>query len=248
MSGFTVIPAVDIRYGRAVRLVRGLPSRETVFADDPVEAALRWQAAGAALLHVVDLDGAFAGAPANFEAVERVLDATSIPVQVGGGIRSLEVANRYLDAGAARVIMGTAAFQGEEGPDELARALGDRLAVGVDVKGGRVALSGWAGTSGLEPLEAVDALEKAGVARIVYTDVSRDGTLEGPNMEGIVGIARSTSMAVIASGGVGTLDQIRRLADLRGAGVEGVIIGMALYRGEFALEEAMEAAAEGVSG
>lgn len=247
MSGFTVIPAVDIKDGRCVRLLRGLPSEQTVFADDPVEAALRWQSEGAAWLHVVDLDGAFAGAPVNFVTVSRVLEAVDVPVQIGGGIRTIKSARRYLAAGAARVIVGTAAFHSGGGLDGFISALGDSLAVGVDVKDGAVAVSGWSASSGLEPLGAVEALERAGVARVIYTDVSRDGTLEGPNFEGVERIARSTTMSVIASGGVGSLEQVRSLAALVDAGVEGVIVGMALYRGSFGLREAIQAAREGVS-
>lgn len=244
-SGFLVIPAVDIRNGRCVRLVRGVPEEETVFAEDPVEVARNWEDGGAPMLHVVDLDGAFEGRPVNADVVERIIGRVSVPVEIGGGVRTREDALRYLDAGAARVVTGTRALTDQSWLEEQAEALGDRLVVGLDVKDGLVAVSGWTESGALEPVDAVKMIESAGVKRIIYTDVSRDGTLERPNFDGVESVASAASIPVIASGGVSGIEDIRRLAGLRGVGVEGVIVGMALYRRRFTLQEALGAAKEG---
>lgn len=246
--GFTVIPAVDIRGGRCVRLYRGLPAEETVFSEDPVATAIRWEEEGARLLHVVDLDGAFDGKPSNFSVILEIASRLSIPVEVGGGIRTLETARSYMEGGVSRVIVGTAAFESPAMLNALVAELAERLAVGVDVKGGRVAVSGWAATEDLGPLEAVRRLSDAGVHRVVYTEISRDGTLDGPDFSGIEEVARSASIPVIASGGVGSLEDIDRLASMSRLGIEGVIVGMALYRGGFTLAEAIRAGEEGRAG
>lgn len=244
MTGdFAVIPAIDIRGGNCVRLYRGLPGEETVFSGDPLEVAESWQSRGAAMLHVVDLDGAFEGEPVNGEVVERIVRRLSIPVQVGGGIRSAETARYYTERGVARVVMGTTAFSEPDLLADLAGELGERLVAGVDVRDGQVAVSGWTASGGLTPLEAVRQLTQSGVRRIIYTDISRDGTLDGPNFEGIERVAVSSAVPVIASGGVGDLEDIARISDMRSLGVEGVIVGMALYRKRFTLGEALLAAA-----
>ncbi len=244
-SGFLIIPAVDIRGGKCVRLLRGLADEETVFDEDPVNAALRWQEQGARLIHVVDLDGAFDGQPVNGLAVRKIASALDIPIEVGGGIRTTATATDYLEAGVARVVVGTAAFQDPEWLKCLAEALGERLAVGVDVKEGRVALGGWTGLSDEEPVAAVERLIGAGVRRIIYTDTMKDGTLEGPNIAGLEAVAEASSIPVVASGGVGAIDDILRISSLEGLGVEGVIVGMALYRGRFSLSEAIAALEQG---
>jgi phosphoribosylformimino-5-aminoimidazole carboxamide ribotide isomerase len=237
-----VIPAVDIRGGRCVRLRMGLPGEETVFGDDPVEAALRWRRQGARLLHVVDLDGAFAGKPVNGEIILGLITATGMPVEVGGGIRDEKSAFTYLEAGALRVVVGTRALLDPDWVALMAERLGDRLVVGVDARAGKVATEGWTSESELSTSDAVSALAAAGVRRIIYTDISRDGTMEGPNLAGVLEVAQASPVPVIASGGVSRLDDIRKLKEMRDIGVEGVIIGMALYRGEVALGEALAAA------
>lgn len=239
-----VIPAIDVRGGRCVRLAQGDYTRETVFAEDPVEVALRWQAAGAPRLHVVDLDGAREGRPVNEAVVRRILSRVRVPIQVGGGVRDIGTVRRYLELGAARVILGTAAI---EDPELLAHALAisrEAIVVGVDARAGIVVTRGWLKASGVVPRDLVRRLSEAGVVRVVYTDVSRDGMLGGPNFDGIAGLLAEVDglpapVKVIASGGVATADHIRRLAAL---GVEGVIVGKALYAGTLDLREAISAA------
>jgi phosphoribosylformimino-5-aminoimidazole carboxamide ribotide isomerase len=247
-SDFLVIPAVDIMGGKCVRLVQGLPDRETVFGHDPVSVAKNWEDEGARLLHVVDLDGAFKGKPQNREIIEKIATELSIPVEVGGGIRDAQSVRSYLDSGVARIVVGTAAFKDPHWLSELASELGERLAVGVDVRQGQVAVAGWTQTGPLDPLEAVNWLALSGVKRIIYTDTSKDGTLGGANFDGIKELADSSPIPLIASGGVADLDDMVRVSGLAGSGVEGIIVGMALYRRKFTLSEAMRAVAEGSAG
>ncbi len=243
-SGFLVIPAVDIRGGRCVRLWRGLAERQTVFDEDPVGAALRWQEEGARYLHVVDLDGAFEGSPVNAGTVKEIARALDIPVEVGGGIRTRKTALDYVEAGLARVVVGTAAFDDPAWLREATEALGDRLVAGIDVKEGMVAVRGWMGVSREKPDVAARRLVEAGVRRIIYTDTLKDGTLEGPNFEGIAAIAEASRVPVIAAGGVSSVEDVSRIAGMSELGVEGVITGMALYRGRFTLPEALGAIRE----
>jgi phosphoribosylformimino-5-aminoimidazole carboxamide ribotide isomerase len=239
-----VIPAIDVRAGRCVRLVQGDYARETVFAQDPAEVALRWEAAGAPRIHVVDLDGAREGRPVNEAVIRRILSQVRVPVQVGGGIRNIATVRQYLELGADRVILGTAAI---EDPELLAQALAlsqEAIVVGVDARGGLAVTQGWLRASDVTPAVLVRRLSEAGVGRVVYTDVSRDGMLAGPDFEGIAGLLAEVQglpapVKVIASGGVATVDHIRRLAAL---GVEGVIVGKALYTGTLGLQEAIGAA------
>jgi phosphoribosylformimino-5-aminoimidazole carboxamide ribotide isomerase len=247
-SDFLVIPAVDIMGGRCVRLVQGLPDKETVFGNDPVSIAENWVREGARLLHVVDLDGAFKGKPVNSGLVEQIAERLSIPVEVGGGIRDTQTARKYLESGVERVVVGTAAFTDPHWLGEMVSELGDRLAVGVDVRHGQVAVAGWTKTGSLAPLEAVRSLAEAGVKRIIYTDTSKDGTLGGANYAGIKELADSSPIPIIASGGVAELDDVVRVSRLAGSGVEGIIVGMALYRRKFTLSEAEHAISEGESG
>lgn len=245
MPEFDIIPAVDIRDGRCVRLYQGLPGEETVFDEDPLNAALRWEGEGARRLHVVDLDGAFEGSPMNRDIIEDIAGRLSIPVQVGGGIRTTADARSYIDSGVSRVIIGTAAFMDSDWLEEIVVELGDRLAVGVDVKGGRVAVSGWTGDCGVTPREAVEGLEAAGVRRIIHTSVSKDGTLSGPDFEGIEKLAGASAIPLIASGGVGSVEDVARIRKMSDLGVEGLIVGMALYRGLFTLADAQRAIGKG---
>ncbi len=244
---FTVIPAVDIKGGRCVRLYQGREDEETVFSEDPVAAALAWQEQGARMLHVVDLDGAFSGTPSNRETVVLIAEALSIPVEVGGGVRDTSSAIDYLEAGIARVIIGTSAFEKPGWLETMAQELEERLAVGLDVREGLVALDGWTKEGGQDPLDALARLEAAGVRRVIYTDTSRDGTLEGPNFEAIERMARAAEIPIIASGGVGRIEDISRIAAMSELGVEGVIVGMALYKSRFTLAEAIRAG-EGSTG
>lgn len=239
-----VIPAIDIRGGRCVRLAQGDYARETVYADDPAKVARRWQVAGAPRLHVVDLDGARQGRPVNEEAITRLLAAVRIPIQLGGGIRSIEAVERYLAAGVHRVVLGTAAVKDSDLLLEAVSRFPGRIVVGVDARNGLVLTHGWLESSGVAAGEFVRRLSEIGVPRIVYTDVSRDGMLAGPNFDAIAALLAEANnlpfpVKVIASGGVSELEDIRRLAAL---GVEGAIIGKALYTGAVDLRQAIAAA------
>lgn len=241
---FTVYPAVDISDGRCVRLLQGEFGTETVYSDDPVDVALGFCAAGARWLHIVDLDGAKTGDPINRKLVLEVAGRASCPVQAGGGLRSLNDVESILAAGANRAVLGTLAL---EDPDEVARACaryGERIAVSLDVKGGDVASHGWTVGSGMSLSEAIERFEEMGVATFIYTDVSRDGTMEGPNVDALLSCARSTSVPVIASGGISSLADLRTVAALRGEGVTGAIVGRALYERRFTVQEANRAADE----
>jgi phosphoribosylformimino-5-aminoimidazole carboxamide ribotide isomerase len=229
------IPSIDIRGGRCVRLVQGDFARETTYGDDPLAMAEHWQARGATRLHVVDLDGARDGVRANAALIERLIDALAIPVQVGGGVRSLDDARALLAAGADRVVMGTAAVEHADQIRPWLLALGgERVIVAVDARGDRVAARGWQSVSDLALLPFCQALADLGVRRVLYTDVARDGVLEGPNIERTRQVAEVLS--VIASGGVSTVEHLRQLAV---AGAEAAVIGTALYTGALKLEEVL---------
>lgn len=239
-----IIPAVDIRGGRCVRLDQGDYERETVFADDPVAVAQRWEKAGARRLHVVDLDGARDGKPQNEDVIRRVIEAVSVAVQVGGGVRDISVIDRYVKAGADRVAMGTAAVKDQTTLVNAVSLFRERIIVGVDARDGMVATEGWRETSAVRALDLVQQLSEFGVERIFFTDISRDGMLGGPNFLAIQEVVEHAAglpspMAVIASGGVSTVEHLKRL---RLIGVEGVIIGMALYTGALDIAEALAAA------
>jgi phosphoribosylformimino-5-aminoimidazole carboxamide ribotide isomerase len=234
---FQIIPAIDIRGGRCVRLVEGDFSREKRYADDPAEIARHWQAQGAQRLHVVDLDGARDGVRANAAAIRRVLEAVTIPVQVGGGVRSLMTATALLNDGADRVVIGTAAAEHRETLAEWVESLGaERLIVGVDARDGHVAIRGWRHQTAWRTLEFCQALLGAGVRRVLYTDIGRDGRLSGPDLDGTREITRV--LKVIASGGVASVEDLKQLAD---AGAEAAIVGTALYERRIELGQALVA-------
>jgi phosphoribosylformimino-5-aminoimidazole carboxamide ribotide isomerase len=239
-----VLPAIDIRGGRAVRLIQGERDRERVYDDDPVDAARRWIAAGARWLHVVDLDGAFAGRPGNPDAVGRILAAAGVPVQVGGGVRNLATIERLLDAGAARVILGTAAVSGPELLREACARFGERVAAAIDARDGRVVIEGWTATSGLSAKDAAARAVEAGVRRIVYTDTRRDGMMGGPDLSALHDVLSAVPVPVILAGGVASPADVRRLRQFEAAGLEGVVVGRALYEGHVRLEDLLSAARE----
>jgi phosphoribosylformimino-5-aminoimidazole carboxamide ribotide isomerase len=234
-----VIPAIDLSAGQVVRLERGEMARRTVYSDDPAAMARRWQDEGAERLHVVDLDGAIAGRPVNLEALRAIVAAVAIPVDLGGGLRTLEDIATVLDLGVRWVLLGTSALTG---PEVLVAALerfGDAIAVSIDARDGRVAIEGWVETSDLPALELARRVEALGVREIVHTDILSDGMLSGPNLPALREIAGGTNLRVIAAGGVKTLDDIRALRKLEPLGVVGAISGRALYTGDLPLAEAI---------
>jgi phosphoribosylformimino-5-aminoimidazole carboxamide ribotide isomerase len=234
-------PAIDILDGSAVRLVRGDFDRSTRYAADPLDAALAWQRAGAERLHVVDLDGARAGSPVNLEHVRRIVTETELPVQLGGGLRSLAALDAAAGAGAGRLVLGTAAFT--ELLEPAVAAHGDRLVVSVDVRGGRVSTAGWTQTTALETTDAIDQLQARGVRSFVYTDVDRDGMLGGLDVAEIARVADAVDGdgELLYSGGIGERADLEALAGLRHPRLVGVIVGKALYEGRFTVAEAGEA-------
>ena len=242
-----VYPAVDMRKGRCVRLVQGDADAETVFADDPVDAARRWVSEAADWLHLVNLDGALGDSgEANLAALARILDAVDVPVQFGGGLRSLDDVDRLLDLGVSRVILGTVAVREPQVVEEaIARHGPDRIVVGIDARDGHVAIHGWVDVSEVAADDLARRMRDMGVKRVVHTDVSRDGMLTGVNVAASTALARESGMKVIASGGVASLDDIRACKVRENDGIEGVIVGMALYKGAFRLSEALGIAREG---
>ncbi|MHB1415569.1 MAG: 1-(5-phosphoribosyl)-5-[(5-phosphoribosylamino)methylideneamino]imidazole-4-carboxamide isomerase [Chloroflexota bacterium] len=234
-----MIPAIDIRGGKCVRLLQGDYEQETIYDDNPTAAALRWQKAGARRLHVVDLDGAAANSPQNLPAIASIAASVSIPVQVGGGIRRQEDIAALFAAGVDRAILGTAAVEDRSFVHQAVAKYGRRIVIGIDAREGLVAVRGWRETSAVKAIDLAQEMESLGVARIIYTDISRDGTLTEPNYAGLAEMVAAVRIPVIASGGVSRLEQLQRLVAL---GVEGVIVGRALYTGHLDLTEALRVA------
>lgn len=237
-----VIPAIDVKGGRCVRLRQGDMGQETVFSDAPEDMAERWYRAGAERIHVVDLDGAAAGRPVNKKVIERIVRRVPLPVQLGGGIRDMAVLESYLVMGVRYGILGTAALRSREFIREACRRYPGRILLAVDARGGRVAVEGWREESPLSPGELAKRFEGMEVAGIIYTDIQRDGMKTGPNVEGTRALAKSTTIPVIASGGVSSLADVLELLTLSGDGVIGFITGRALYDGNLDLAEAIRAA------
>jgi phosphoribosylformimino-5-aminoimidazole carboxamide ribotide isomerase len=234
-------PAIDIRGGQAVRLLQGDYDRETTYDADPADAAKRWADEGAEFLHVVDLDGAKAGEPQNLDAIKRIAAAVECPIQVGGGLRDAASVQAVLDAGAERVVIGTAALRDPEFLDTMLTDHGDSVVVSVDARDGRVALEGWTAAGKEGAVEAVAALSERGVARFLCTAIEVDGTMEGPALAQLGEIAAATSSQIIASGGVGNLTHLKSLAQLGAPNIEGAIVGRALYEQRFTVREAIAA-------
>ncbi len=235
-----IIPAIDIKGGACVRLTQGRMDAETVYSTDPVEVARRWEALGARLIHLVDLDGAIDGGPSNYKVIERITSQVNCQVQIGGGIRDERTADKYLRIkNVKRIILGTIAVENPALLATLAKKYPGRLAAGIDAKDGFVAIKGWVDVTSSRASELATELEGKGISCIIYTDISRDGMLKGPNHKATCDLADSVNIPVVASGGVSTLDDVRAYL---GSGVEGVIIGKALYTGAIKLEEAIKAA------
>lgn len=244
-----VIPSIDLRGGRCVRLYQGDYGRETVFSDDPESVAKKWDLPGIARLHVVDLDGAARGEPCHLPIIKGIVKAVTIPVQVGGGIRNMDAIERLLEAGVQRVILGTAAVEDPDLVKKACRRFGESIVVGVDARSrdgdaeirgisGHVAVSGWQNPTAKLALDMIDEMAGYGVKRFIYTDIRRDGTLTQPNFAAVEELTNATSLPIIASGGVASIDHLKKLRELR---VEGAIIGRALYTGDINLEEALAA-------
>ena len=238
---FDVIPAIDLQGGRCVRLVQGDFDRATVYGDDPPGVARRWQAAGAQRIHVVDLDGAKAGGPRQLSVVAEIARAVSVPVQLGGGMRTLEDIEAALAAGVSRVIVGTRAIEDPGFVDEALARFGEKVGIGIDAKDGRVAVRGWVDVSDVGALDLAHSMAQRGVKTIVYTDIARDGMLIGPNVDAMRRMAEAVpTVSVIASGGVAALGDV---LDLANTGSTGVIVGKAIYTGNVDLAEAIQALA-----
>jgi phosphoribosylformimino-5-aminoimidazole carboxamide ribotide isomerase len=235
-----LFPAIDLKDGVCVRLEQGDPARATVFNRDPAAQAHLFEVQGFEYLHLVDLDGAFAGKPVNAAAVDRILEAIAIPVQLGGGIRDTATVEAWLEKGVTRVIIGTAAVRDPPFVKQAARDYPGRVAVGLDARGGKVAVEGWARTSELSALELARRFEDVGVSAIIYTDVARDGMLQGLNLDAAIALADAITIPVIASGGLASIDDVRRLLEPRAKKLAGAIAGRALYDGRLDAKEALQ--------
>jgi phosphoribosylformimino-5-aminoimidazole carboxamide ribotide isomerase len=234
-----VIPAIDLKEGKCVRLEQGLMDKDTVFNDNPAAQARAWQDQGAEMLHIVDLDGAFAGEPKNRDAIESIVKAITIPSQLGGGIRDIETIEAYLSLGLTRIIIGTAAQRNPELVRQACARFPGQIVVGIDAKNGMVAVQGWAEVTDITAVELARKFEGFGVSAIIYTDISRDGMMQGPNLEATKALAEAVSIPIIASGGVSSLKDIENLMAIETSGISGVITGKAVYTGAIKLAEAV---------
>jgi phosphoribosylformimino-5-aminoimidazole carboxamide ribotide isomerase len=237
-----VIPAVDIKNGKCVRLIQGRKEDETVFSDDPAAMARKWAREGAELIHVIDLDGAFEKSPQNLDAIRNILQAVDTPIQLGGGIRNEDTARRFLEMGIARVIIGTEAIHHPEFVERISELYPGRIVVGIDARKGLVAIEGWTETTAIKAVDLAKRFENCGVAAINFTDIHRDGMQTGPNIEETRRLAEAVAIPVVASGGVATIQDIHNLLPLEACGVVGVITGKALYSGTLDFREALKAA------
>jgi len=233
-----IIPAIDLKDGRCVRLFQGEMDKETVYFVDPVAAAKHWIAEGASFLHIVDLNGAVEGRPVHTKEVEAICKQPGLSVELGGGLRSIEAVETALNLGVSRVVIGTAAYDNAKFLGTLCKRFPGKIVVGIDARLGKVAVKGWKETTSMDAVELAKRCEEDGASRIIYTDISRDGTRGGINLDETVTVARAVKIPIIASGGVATLDDIRKLAPLEKEGVEGVIVGRALYSGAFSFKDA----------
>lgn len=234
-----IIPAIDLKNGKCVRLFKGEEGTETVFSESPLEIARLWQGCGARLIHVIDLDGAFSGDPKNFNIIREIVNSISTPVQVGGGIRNIETIEKYLELGVTRIILGTAAFYNREFLTEACKSFPQRIAVGVDTKMGRIAVKGWKEVLDLDAESVLNGLMAAGVSLVIYTDVDRDGTMGGINLNSVERFVKSSPIPVVASGGISSMGDIEKLSSLVEFGLAGVILGKSIYTAKINLKEAI---------
>ena len=235
-----VIPAIDIKEGRGVRLTEGKFEDVEIFSDDPVAVAVKWADKGAKMLHVVDLDGAKYGKLINISLLEQIIKKVNIPVQVGGGIRSYEEAERLIGLGVSRVILGTILWKDKVLAKKLFEEFSEKIIAGIDARDGYVAIEGWQNVLSIDALNFAGEMERLGAKRIVYTDIKRDGTLKGPNIDSIEKMVKNVNIPLICSGGITSLDDIKKLMRLEASGLEGIIVGKALYKGRILLEEALK--------
>ena len=240
-----IIPAIDLKGGNCVRLKQGDMDQETGFSAHPPEVAKRWEAMGAEMIHIVDLEGAVTGKPQNQDAISQILKTTAIPLQLGGGIRSLETIEHYLTLGIKRVVLGTVVYRNLSLLDEACRTFPHQIVVSIDARDGKIAIEGWKETTSRSATDLVKILEDKGVAAIVFTDIKRDGMMSGPNIQSIREMAAVTQIPLIASGGVTTLSHIKELMEIEEGDIEGAIIGRALYEGSIDLEKAIALASKG---
>jgi phosphoribosylformimino-5-aminoimidazole carboxamide ribotide isomerase len=236
-----LLPAIDILDGKAVRLARGEYEEQTIYDSDPLDAARRWVEMGARALHVVDLDGARAGEPVNLDQVRRIVESAGVPVQVGGGLRSLDAVDQAIAAGAQRIVLGTAAYRDIDLLDDVVARIGRRLVVSLDARNGRLATGGWLEQTELPVESAIERLQARGVSRFVYSSIERDGMLAGPDLDGIRRVAGAVRGSFVYSGGVASVDDLRALAQLRQVNLAGVIVGKALYESRFTVGEGQAA-------
>lgn len=235
-----IIPAIDIKDGKVVRLLRGNFENSTVYSDDPVAIAKKWEAAGASMLHVVDLDGALTGVNKNFDVISAMATSVKIPIQLGGGMRSQYNIARFLAGGITRVILGTKAIESREFLKEVLMEWKEKIVLSLDCANGVLAGQGWTKVSNLKATEFVKEIEPLGVSCLIYTDIARDGTLSGPNIQGIEELLKAVKIPVIASGGISSLDDIKNLLKLEAQGLTGMITGKAIYEGRLNLTEAIQ--------
>lgn len=235
-----VLPAIDLKAGKCVRLYQGEMETAKVYSDSPEETALKWQSLGAKMLHIVDLDGAMAGEPRNLGAISRILQKIEIPVELGGGIRDEKVVEDYLQLGVSKVILGTAACQDREMLRRVCAAFPDRIAVGIDARGGFVAVQGWQEVTGTSAMGLAQELEDAGASHIIYTDIARDGALSGPNLSATAKLAEAVSIPVVLSGGMHSHEDLDNAVKLESKGVRAVILGRSIYEGTIDLAKAVK--------
>lgn len=238
-----VIPAIDLKNGRCVRLMQGRKSDVTVYSDNPVEVAREFASAGAQMIHVVDLDGAFSETDSpNRAVVEKILETVDVPIEFGGGVRSVDDVQGLCSQGVTRIVLGTLAAESPDSLRQFVAEFASKICVGIDARDGRVMTRGWETTTSINAIDLARTAAACGVERIVYTDIARDGALSGPNIEQTLGVVRAANVRVTASGGVSTLDDIKRLRDADDSRLDSVIVGKALYEGKFKLEEAIHVA------
>ncbi len=235
-----IIPAIDLKDGKCVRLFKGEEGTETVFSDNPSDIAKKWEDCGAGLIHVVDLDGAFSGYPKNFDTIRNIVNTISTPVQVGGGIRNIKTVEEYIKMGVNRIILGTAAFHNPEFLTELCIRFPQRIAVGIDTRRGKIAIRGWKEVIDLETESVLNDLDAAGVSLVIHTDIDRDGTMGGIDLNSVERFVKSSPIPVVASGGIASMEDIEKLFSLEKFGLTGVILGKSIYTGKISLMEAIQ--------